>query len=423
MDPIRQGKPTSDPKVDDPSPPAGLNPLRRANAMVVGNMPALKRANALILTGLQKELEAITPRRTSPREIFVQPRPNTNAATQVQEIQVDARLPNSPVNQNPTTRIQLTTQTGPSANTESQLTHQTKQNLKSKIIVKVAELGSYLANNPSLAPLVEALVPLGQVHQPSTRPSPQQVRTLLGMIRYLTENSVEARQSLLSQVKSICDLHDQLEPVVTRTFTTYIARGGDQILVNPESEGQKHWIAGFINMISDETGIPSIPSQQLNNSQKQQIFKAWINIATAVEDKNKSEYGTLRNQIIKQETTRLKNSPVGMSKVMDQQAAVCRELSIIASAVFAEFGIPSRVGSGTVFKNTSNPGAHVWLETLNQNGGLEYIVDTNCAKDFFSTFFDYTVRLNGVVYRRDGGKQTVVNYQIERLYDTARKEL
>jgi len=60
MDPIRQGKPTSDPKVDDPSPPAGLNPLRRANAMVVGNMPALKRANALILTGLQKELEAIT---------------------------------------------------------------------------------------------------------------------------------------------------------------------------------------------------------------------------------------------------------------------------------------------------------------------------------------------------------------------------
>jgi hypothetical protein len=107
--------------------------------------------------------------------------------------------------------------------------------------------------------------------------------------------------------------------------------------------------------------------------------------------------------------------------VLDQRAAVCRELSIIASAVFAEFGIASRVGSGTVYSN-SRAGAHVWVETLDRRGNLEFIVDTNCAKDVFDSFEAYSNRLDGVTYRQDGGgQQTLVDYQVKRLYESARQ--
>jgi hypothetical protein len=294
-----------------------------------------------------------------------------------------------------------------------------RQNLAEQISQKVNRLGSEMLRT-HLGQQIEMLSTLNIASETSTQPNIADIREVLATIRFTPHIPLDIRQNLELQLKEICDLHDLLNPKIDKQFSPYVAQGGQSILVNPESDGQKPWISSFKNMITEATGIHAIPSQQLGKPEKEAIFKEWIKVASAVEDNNRSEYGTLRTQIIASEMSRLNGAPSGLSKVLDKQAAVCRELSILGSTIFAEFGIHSRIGTGSVFTETQSPGRHAWIETLNKQGKIEYIIDTNNSRSIYDSMDSFARKLQGVDYREDGnGQQTVVNYVVKSLYQTA----
>lgn len=254
MDPVRPISPASTPATEHPDqfqPP----PLRRVVGMVAvaaennirpvatrGALNNRARPPAQNLYQAMAHLGNPAPVNTGrpqTREIEVPallgqpPRPPVNPVrTQIREIEVPALLgqaPLQPIAQVPARANAIipvnTSATEEVANGQSPMMLAVRQNLQDTLIQRVNRLVSDMLKTP-LAVHIEVASSLAQFSNGYVRPGENQIKHLLGIIRWAANVPLAARESLKSQVRTICDLHDQLKPVVIKTFNPYVARGG-----------------------------------------------------------------------------------------------------------------------------------------------------------------------------------------------------
>ena len=123
-----------------------------------------------------------------------------------------------------------------------------------------------------------------------------------------------------------------------------------------------------------------------NPEDRKKLYDIWYkDIVPKIEDKawGSREYGHLRDLIVNEN-----NGSTAVGEIALNQAAVCSELSICASLVFAEYGIRSQVVTGTL---TKEGGRHAWLEILSKEkeGGILEIIDSNYTREAHRSYQDY----------------------------------
>lgn len=207
------------------------------------------------------------------------------------------------------------------------------------------------------------------------------------------------------------------KPTPIRTYTPYRARGGSEITPNVLSPGQKPDFDHWATVITTKTGIARNPLRKPNSGDARAIAQIWTkDLVRLHEDFRKKNYGKKRRDFARE-------GVYGVSMVLRHNALVCRELSVVASALFAEFGIQTQVGAGNVKANTDNPGKHAWLEVCDDSGQVGIIVDSNYKRATFDNFDSYSRACRGATYRQDGGgQQRVVQIQPADLFADMQKE-
>ena len=161
---------------------------------------------------------------------------------------------------------------------------------------------------------------------------------------------------------------------------------------NAQSSGTKLYLQAFKNMIKEKSGIdPSnFPTSNLLEfrTKIEKISNVWINnIVPLIEDSDTSNYGKARSEI-----TKTQSKDPSMTVFLNSQSAVCRELSIIGSLLFSEYGIDTQVQSGTL----KNQGGHAWLEIMNPNNknNILAVLDSNYTRKLHPSKNDYMEKMS-----------------------------
>ncbi len=141
-----------------------------------------------------------------------------------------------------------------------------------------------------------------------------------------------------------------------------------------------------------------------NPRHRKKIFDVWQNdIVPKIASKEKENYGRKRGDIIDGFGGR-----AAIGDITSQEAAVCRELSIAGHIFFAEYGLTSRVVTGSI-----PGGRHAWIEVINpKTHKVMAIIDSNYTESVHPNYEDYTSQImRHYTSRRDYDHGTFVKYK------------
>lgn len=197
----------------------------------------------------------------------------------------------------------------------------------------------------------------------------------------------------------------------SRAVSHYESRNGKQVVeVNLNSNSLQRWMGQATDLITERTGIRPRPGRQLTDTEKNRIYQTWLNdIVPLVEDPNRHDdriYGRRRNRVIGCHS----NGRADLGELLDNQSAVCRELSIFGSVLFGEYGIRSRVVTGSVgtglrrqrrgnrvieLANPRGGGGHAWIQVYDRNNNPVEIIDSNNTQRVHPNYHEYNQQQEG----------------------------
>lgn len=171
----------------------------------------------------------------------------------------------------------------------------------------------------------------------------------------------------------------------------YKSRSGETVEVNLDSPKLKVWASEATDIIEQRTGIKPNSGQKLTAAERDKVYKAWLeDVAPRIEDQS-SNYADARDQIIK-----AGGQKADLGEIVDQRAAVCRELSICGSVLFNEYGIKNQVVTGNVYTDTPDFGGHAWIQVLGSDGKKLELIDSNNTRSVHPDLDDYKGATQGV---------------------------
>lgn len=132
-------------------------------------------------------------------------------------------------------------------------------------------------------------------------------------------------------------------------YTT--VRMDSTIVINLDSEALRRAATIALDVLSKESGIKPSTFDPRNSSQLDKLYLGWLNHVVPLFESKSDYYDEAREQLSMEHF-----GYIGLGEALLAQAAVCRELTIFAHILFAEFGVSTTVNSGEIFA-----GGHAWL--------------------------------------------------------------
>ncbi len=179
-----------------------------------------------------------------------------------------------------------------------------------------------------------------------------------------------------------------------RIVEEYTASSGARVFASYEDPAYTSFLSQSINNVWERTGLNPATFDPNNPAQRAALFDSWRDdIVPTIESRHSGpEYDAIRNRIINTGGNR-----ASVGDIVANQAAVCRELSICANGLFAEYGIQARVVTGSL-EGALGHGRHAWIELYDPHTDrLLGIVDSNFTRSFHPSYEDYQRHVQGTV--------------------------
>ncbi len=162
----------------------------------------------------------------------------------------------------------------------------------------------------------------------------------------------------------------------------------DRIHFNMKHPSNRNFITNAVyngNEGLHRVGIKPKDFNPDNPRHQKKIFDVWQNdIVPKIASKEKRNYGKNRENIIDGFGGR-----AAIGDITSQEAAVCRELSIAGHVFFAEYGLTSKVVTGSI-----PGGRHAWIEVINpKTNKIVAIIDSNYTESVHPNYEDYTSQI------------------------------
>ena len=175
---------------------------------------------------------------------------------------------------------------------------------------------------------------------------------------------------------------------------------GFAVDLNLDSPGLKKWVGEATDIIERETGLTPNMGRPLTGAERHRLQQAWLQqVVKRVESRESfSQYGNNRSLAAKRNAGR-----ADLGQIIEEGKAVCLELSMFASTVFAQYGVKSKLMIGKTNLRAADPGKHgyhAWLQIVDDRGRPLEIMDSNNSRSIHPDFEDYHQRLNGVEIER-----------------------
>ena len=159
-------------------------------------------------------------------------------------------------------------------------------------------------------------------------------------------------------------------PLSSKKLQDYTGDSGQKISIDLDSPELRSIINRSVKRIEAVTGLTPGKANANDPGVRKEIYEAWINhVSPLFEDQNIAAYGKKRQEMYKNG-----GDAASLNQFIQTRTAVCRELSVTASIVFAEYGIRTSVVSGglNIYEGISK---HAWVID-----DLGMVIDSNALR-------------------------------------------